>query len=559
VNFRPNLNSITTRIILFGFVLLIVGALGRILLLGDYLRNDITELTTSQLLTLANYVAHDVDHNLIERRELLERVAVRFQPSLLHDRKQMQEWLKERHEVNPLFTFGMSVLDTSGKVVAGYPVLPQQATLSFADRDYFQQAMQGNFVIGRPVISRTNSVPVLPMAIPLRDGGGKVLAVLTGTTALDEPDFLDSLQHTHIGNTGGVLLISPRDKLFVGASDVRMIFKPTPATGVNILHDRAMAGYRGTGITVNAFGVEELVGIASVPSSGWFVVTRLPTEEAFAPINRLRRFVINNTAMITVLFLIIMVVGLRYLLKPLRNAAQHADRMTLGEIPLEPLPVVRDDEVGHLTASFNRVLSKLLESRAELDHMAHHDVLTGLPNRQLLADRLKQAVARTQRSRGQIAVLFLDLDGFKPINDGLGHEAGDAALCQVTERLQSVVRKEDTLARVGGDEFVIMLSDLDGNAREAAELVAKKCLDIFRLPFVINEHSCRLGTSIGIALGDCKCEPHKLLIAADQAMYRAKEAGRGQFVWAHDCQNCLAAGRQADCGVKISIHKSADQ
>jgi diguanylate cyclase (GGDEF)-like protein len=273
----------------------------------------------------------------------------------------------------------------------------------------------------------------------------------------------------------------------------------------------------------------------------------------------LRSFVINNTTMITVLFLIIMVSGLRYLLRPLRNAAEHADRMTLGEIPLEPLPVERDDEVGHLTASFNRVLSKLLESRAELDHMAHHDPLTGLPNRQLLADRLKQAVARAQRSKGQIAVLFLDLDGFKPINDGLGHEAGDAALCQVTGRLQSIVRQEDTLARVGGDEFVIVLSDLDGNAREAAELVAKKCLDIFRQPFVINEHSCRLGTSIGIALGDCKCEPHKLLIAADQAMYRAKEAGRGQFVWAHNCSDCLAAGRQSDCGVKISVIQNARQ
>ncbi len=559
MSLRPNFNSITTRIILFGFALLILGALGRIFLLGEYLRNDITELTTTQLLTLANYVAHDVDHNLTERRELLERVAAKFQPGLLHDHNLLQEWLKERHDVNPLFTFGMSVLDKTGKVVAGYPVSSRQAGVTYTDRDYFQQALKGEFAIGRPVISRTNSVPVLPMAIPLRDGNGKVLAVLAGTTALDEPDFLDSLQHTRIGNTGGVLLISPRDQLFVGASDVRMIFKPTPATGVNILHDRAMAGYRGTGITINAFGVEELVGIASVPSSGWFVVTRLPTEEAFAPINRLRRFVINNTAMITVLFLIIMVMGLRYLLKPLRNAAQHADRMTLGEIPLEPLPVVRDDEVGHLTTSFNRVLSTLLESRAKLDHMAHHDVLTGLPNRQLLADRLKLAVARAQRSKGQIAVLFLDLDGFKPINDGLGHEAGDAALCQVTERLQSVVRQEDTLARVGGDEFVIVLSDLNGNAREAAELVAKKCLDIFRQPFLINEHSCHLATSIGIALGDSNCVPHKLLIAADQAMYRAKEAGRGQFIWAYDCQNCLAAGRQSDCGVKISVIKNSDQ
>jgi diguanylate cyclase (GGDEF)-like protein len=559
VNFRPNFNSITTRLIIFGFAILIAGALGRILFLGEYLRKDITELTTTQLLTLANYVAHDVDHNLIERRELLQRVAAKFPASLLHDRKEMQDWLKERHELNPLFTFGMSVLDTSGKIIAGYPASPQQATISFADRDYFRQAMQGSFAVGSPVVGRIAGVPVLPMALPLRDGSGKVLAVLTGATALDEPDFLDSLQQTHIGNTGGVLLISPKDKMFVGASDLRMIFKPTPAKGINALHDRAMEGFRGTGVTVNAFGVEELVGIASVPSSGWFVVTRLPTTEAYAPITRLRNFVISNTVLISLFFFVIIVIGLRYLLNPLRNAAEYADRMTLGELPLEPLPIVRDDEVGHLTASFNRVLSKLLESRAELDHMAHHDTLTGLPNRQLLEDRMKQAVARAQRGKGKIAALFLDLDGFKPINDGLGHEAGDAALCQVTERLKSIVRQEDTLARVGGDEFVIVLSDLEGNAAEAAELVARKCVDIFQQPFFINGHSCRLGTSIGIALGDHNCVPHKLLIAADQAMYRAKDAGRGRFAWANECLDCLATGGQADCSVKISIHKSVAQ
>lgn len=537
VKILANFNSITVRIILFGFAILIISALGRIYFLSDYLRNDLTELTTTQLSSLANYAARDVDHDINERGRLLERVSAKFPPALLNDPARMRDWLRDRHEVNPLFSLGMTIIDLSGRAVADYPVLPGRVGMSYADREYFQRALQGESALGHPMVGRAAKVPVLPMAVPLRDGSGKVRAVLMGVTALHAADFLQSLRMTQVGHTGGLLLISPQDKLFVGASDADMIFKPTPAEGIDLLHDRAMLGFRGAGITVNAFGIEELVGIASVPSTGWFVVARLPSEEAYAPLSRLRRFIINNTGMISLLFVIIIVIGLRFLLKPLRSAAAHADRMTRGEIALEPLPVARDDEVGHLTVAFNRLLSKLLESRAELNYMAHHDTLTGLPNRQLLADRMKQALARAQRGKGYVAVLFLDLDGFKPINDQFGHDAGDVALRQVTERLQEVVRQEDTLARVGGDEFVIVLSDLHDKADAVAEMVARKCLEVFVQPFLINGQACQMGTSIGIVVGDHRCDPDKLLVAADQAMYRAKEAGRGKFEWAQCSEN----------------------
>ncbi|MDP2805558.1 MAG: diguanylate cyclase [Gallionellaceae bacterium] len=367
---------------------------------------------------------------------------------------------------------------------------------------------------------------------------------------------MEALYTTHIGNTGGLLLISPRDKLFVGSSDASMVLKATPKEGINQLHDQAMKGFRGAGVTVNARNVEELAAFASVPSSGWFVVARLPTGEAFAPVSRLRNYVLKNTAIILPLFFIIMVFSMRRVLRPLMNAARHADQMMLGEIPLEPLPMVRNDEVGHLTIAFNRLLSKLLASRSELEHIAHHDTLTGLPNRQLLADRMKQALARAQRSQGQVAVLFLDLDGFKPINDGMGHEAGDAALREVAKRLGGVMRREDTLARMGGDEFVILLSDLNENVRDAAELVANKCLEVFHQPFVIHDKSCQLGASIGIALGDGECATDKLLIAADQAMYLAKEAGRGQFSWSDECKLCSGGDKKHPCRV-LNVSRQA--
>lgn len=554
MNFRPSLNSITSRLILLGMAVLIVGALGRIFILTDFLRTDLTELSSTQLLTMANYVAQDIDHDIVERRELLQRIAAKLPLNLLHNPTQLRAWLAERHDINPLFSQGLAVLDPSGVALADYPVQPGRIVLSFADRDYFQQAMQGEFAIGSPVIGRAAKVPVLPMATPLRDSSGKIRGVLLGVSALRSPNFLNALYTTRIGTTGGLVLVSPRDKIFVGASDANIALLPTPKEGAHPQHDQAMKGFRGVGVDIR-LGIEELAAIASVPSSGWFVVARMPTSEVFSPVTRLRHFIINNTLILLPLFLIAMTFAMRYLMRPLMNAAKNADRMRRGEIPYAPLHVVRNDEVGHLTTAFNRVLSKLLESRAELQHMAHHDTLTGLPNRQLLADRMEQALARAQRGHEKVAVLFLDLDGFKPINDGLGHEAGDATLREVAARLSGAVRREDTLARVGGDEFIVLLSDLSEHPKDAAESVANKCLEVFKQPFIIRGQPYKLGTSIGIAVGDGECVAEKLLIAADHAMYRAKQTGRGQLCWANDCEICLEAGTQSVCRVNLASNK----
>lgn len=532
MNFRHNLNSLTTRLILMGMALLIAGTLGRFFLLADFLRSDVTALTSAQLLTLANYAAKNVDHDIVERRDFLERVAKKFPLELLQNSEQLRTRLAEYADINPLFSHGFIVLNTSGIALADYPAWPERTMTSYADFEYFQQALKGKFSIGRPVFDSLSKAPVLPMATPLRDRTGKVLAVLVGNSALNSPNFLEVLYTTRVGNTGGLLLISPRDKLFVGSSDASMVLTNTPAEGINKLHDRAMKGFRGVGITINARGIEELAGFASVPSSDWFVVARMPTSEALRPVTRLRDFVLKNSFITLLIFLSVMVLVMRQVMKPLMNAARHADLMTRGEIPLKSLPVVRNDEVGHLTAAFNRVLSKLLESQANLEHIAHHDILTGLPNRKLLADRMRQALARANRNKVQVAVLFLDLDSFKPINDRLGHKAGDVVLREVAARLSSIMRLDDTLARIGGDEFVILLSDLNGDSKKSAELVANKCLTIFQKHFIIHDQSCDLGISIGIALSNETSTPDSLLGAADQAMYQAKKLGRGQFFWA---------------------------
>lgn len=174
---------------------------------------------------------------------------------------------------------------------------------------------------------------------------------------------------------------------------------------------------------------------------------------------------------------------------------------------------------------------QLLQTQAALEAMAHHDILTGLPNRKLLADRFNQTQARARRNRQHLALLFLDLDGFKPINDRFGHGYGDIALQQVATRLLHTVRRNDTVARVGGDEFVLLLGDLGQDSRKQIEAVAEKCLRAFDAPFVVNGQPCQLNLSIGLTQGDGNTSLDDLMSAADSAMYRAKEQGKGCAVW----------------------------
>ena len=547
MNFRLNINSIFAHLILTGLVLFLLGFFGRIYFLTDYLRGGLIELTSGQLRTIANYVKESIDRDVIQRRKLLKRIAAKFPLDLLQDAKSMQPWLAENFDINPLFSSGLLVLNSSGRVLSDYPESFNRIGMSYANSDYFQKAMQGQFVIGRPFLDQAANVAVLPMAMALHDSTGKVRAVLVGMSALHSPTFLKSLYTTQVGNTGGLALISPQDKLYIAASDEDITLKPILQTGTNPEYGRAMQGWRGEEISLRN-GAEELIAVMSIPSTGWFVVARMPASEVFATLSKLKHFIVQNSVYIVIVFLFVLVFVLRYLLRPLMDAAKHADKMTHDEIPLQALPIVRDDEVGHLIKAFNRVLSKLIESRSQLQHIAYHDTLTDLPNRQLLADRMQQALVRAQRSKGKVAILFLDLDGFKPINDEWGHGAGDMALREVAVRLRGVMRGEDTLARVGGDEFVILLSDLSSNAKDVAEMIARKCLQVFEQPFVIRDQSCKLGTSIGIALGDGSCATDKLLTAADKAMYFAKESGRGKFVYASECSTCSSGNRASICG-----------
>lgn len=214
-----------------------------------------------------------------------------------------------------------------------------------------------------------------------------------------------------------------------------------------------------------------------------------------------------------------------------------------------------DDELGDVIDSINHMLSEIqirdlqLENHAEtlekkvtsrtkeleslteqLRHQAYHDALTGLPNRSLFYERLEHAIAQASRSEQKHAILYIDLDGFKNINDTLGHEIGDKFLKQLTLRLQQVTRQSDTLCRLGGDEFTLIINNVSD--REVINNIARQILENIMQPVECSQHQVSVTASIGVSRYPEDSEsPSQLIMRADTAMYAAKNNGKNQIVF----------------------------
>ncbi len=223
---------------------------------------------------------------------------------------------------------------------------------------------------------------------------------------------------------------------------------------------------------------------------------------------------------------------------------RHRDGQQLFYIDDSAAPIRdRDGQMIGAVLVFHNVSEKR-ELLRQLSHQAHHDALTNLPNRQLFKERVQQAILHARRQKEQVAVFFIDIDTFKLVNDTLGHTAGDSLLCQLGERFQATLRQEDTVARQGGDEFLILLPKLPSD--QLAAQVAQKLLDALNLPFPLLKQEVYLTASIGIALYPVDGEEPEMLIQhADMAMYQVKAEGRNHYNFYTSTLNTRLAERLA--------------
>ncbi len=538
--------SLKIRVLCLVSLLIVAAIWGLAVVVATVLQRDLEKMVAQQLSVTLDYVADDIDQSVLNHFNELNKLAARITPQLQADPAKVQQVLEQSELAAAYFPEGIVCSDRRGIIFADRPVLPGRRGASLEDRAYFREIMAGaRQAISHPLVGRFVQRPAVILAVPLKDAQGLPGGMLVGTLLLSDPDLFSHLEKLKLGKTGYFNVVSPKDRLIVSATDRKRILSTISPKGVRPLLDRRFEeGFEDMGVSVNSRGLEVLTLSRAIPSAGWIVVVAIETREAFAPISTLKREIYFGAMLISLLVAVFLYLVLKRQLAPLADAAMAMQRMSEGVEPLTTIPVKREDEIGQLVENFNRLV---LERRGldedlrrevaerkmaddEIRNLAYHDALTRLPNRRLLFDRLQHAIAASSRSGRYCALLFIDLDNFKTLNDTLGHDAGDLLLQEVSRRLATCLREGDTAARLGGDEFVVLLENLSENAQEAAtqaETTGEKIHGALNQTYQLANHEYNGTPSIGVTLfTDHQDTVDELLKRADLAMYHAKSAGR---------------------------------
>jgi diguanylate cyclase (GGDEF)-like protein/PAS domain S-box-containing protein len=631
--------------------------------MGVKVRESFKTSLAVQQFQIVKHVASNLDEAISLRISALGEAAALIDPDLMAHRGRLQGFLATRKPLEHFFNAGMLVISREGATLASAATLEPDQAASHAEADFFRKVMaSGKPVVGKPVLDRSTGKPVINIAVPIRNHKNEITGVLAGASPVVGHDLLSEILPSKLRMEGDLHVISFADGVYVSSTDPANILQAEPLPGVNAVYDRYKQGYEGSGVAIDAQGVEILNSAKRVASTGWLVFATLPTSTAFKPLDALQSEIYKNAALASVIIAVLIWLFLQSQISPLGRAAKTIDAMTAEQEPLRPLPLEGSKEIRLMLDSFNRLQDRIkqqqqsLSSREEqlrvaasvfegtgeailicsagnriisvnrafckmtgyaesellgqtpdllksgqhtrgfyqemwsslqntgqwqgeiwnrrkggeiyperitisvlydeagkvlryiaiaaditankkaeneMNSLAFYDPLTDLPNRRLLLDRLRQALAASARAAKHGALLFIDLDDFKTLNDTLGHDTGDQLLRQVAQRLANCVRDGDTVARLGGDEFVVMLQDLSGDALEAAsqaEVVSEKVLAVCSQPYQLGGCTHHGTTSIGIALFSNHTEGiDELMKRADLAMYQAKAAGRNSL------------------------------
>lgn len=353
-------HSLKTRVTLYTLAIFLAGIWWLAFYASHQMRDDMEKMLSDQQFSTVSFMAATLDEELGERFWGLNMVASRISPELLADTTSLQATLDQHQLFQHQFNGGAFITGMDGTATASVPHSAERQGTNYLDRDYILAALKDSKAsIGRPVIGKQPHTPLFVMAVPIRDAQGAVIGVLAGVTNLGQPNFLDKVTSKHYSKTGSYLIVSPRDRLVVTASDRSRVMAalPAPTPPVKGSTSRFIAGYEGSDVVINSLGEEVLASAKGIPVAGWYVAASLPVEEAFAPIEHMQQRLLMATALLTLLIGGLCWWVLTRQLTPML-AASKVLRGLSDEMPLPPpLPIQQHDEVGILVAGINRLLA----------------------------------------------------------------------------------------------------------------------------------------------------------------------------------------------------------
>ena len=351
-----------------------------------------------------------------------------------------------------------------------------------------------------------------------------------------ELDFIEEqMAASQIGKNGHTLIINNHGKI-IFHQDPSQVGQYIPAALLN----KALETNQSKQLVPVSSQESQLLLSARRLHEGLLLIGILPETELLKASKNLGTTLVWVVLGTVVLMVFVLLIAISFLMtQPLKQLMVAVREIGKGKI-MPKISLSSKDELGQLALSFQKMADNLEKSRLNIERLAYHDSLTGLPNRFQTHETLRHMISIARRNNSKMAVLFLDLDNFKRVNDTLGHQVGDQLLKEMANRLSSILRPEDSihletqqtssdiLARLGGDEFVILLPKIDSSL-DAAK-VATRILDIMKIPFYFDDKEIYSTSSIGIALfPDDGTEVDNLIKCADAAMYQAKEQGRNNF------------------------------
>ncbi|MEQ8287618.1 GGDEF domain-containing protein [Thalassospira sp.] len=522
--------------------LLVVGlAVLMSFVIGKRSGTDLQEQIGLGVSDIALQMADELDRTMWTHRGEVSVLSTLSTIRELEDTHEISNIINRLRRELPIFTW-IGILDHEGTVVAATGDLLVGANIS--QRPVFQYGKNGQFIgdvhdakLLAEKFPLYNGEPIqfVDIAVPLINDDEELTGVFATHLSWE---WADTVRRTLFSGQGihrnvDIFVIAENGTVLLGEDDA------SAGTSLNIdALQEAQRGHIGWKINTWPDGNEYLTGYAPAdghldyPGLNWSILVRQHVEEALAPVHNLRRDILIWGLMLAVVFSVIAWWGAGFFVGPIGQIANSIEAMKRGEI--DQLPDVHGArEINILSKSLQALLAKLTEkdvALGEMEHIAHHDKLTGLGNRLALDAYFEHAIARANREETEVAILMMDLDDFKPINDKYGHGAGDDVLREVAKRLRRCVRGGDLVARQGGDEMVIVCNIERDGATEAT-MLAERILHEILMPFITGGSRVSIQMSIGISLYPAHgTNPEELLEQADTALYAAKARGKNGYV-----------------------------
>ncbi|SEF66644.1 sensor domain-containing diguanylate cyclase [Paenibacillus sp. UNC499MF] len=516
--------------------------------IGKKTTHQVEETIGTSLSQVAYQMADKLDHFMWSRAGEIEVLSELLSSrENAGDAKELRNLLERLKKSFPSYTW-VAFIDPEGKVTASTDGILTGTNI--ASRPVFTEGRKGRFigdvheaVLLAKLLPNPSGEPLqfVDISTPVYNKQGQLTGVLAAhlswewsrevEAALLQPlkEKMNQLEVLIVSKKENTVLLGPKESLF----------RPLETQSLR----RAQAGSNGWLTETYPNGQTYLSGYAygdgylDYPGLGWSVLVREPADVAFSSVRELKTYITAAGIILSIVFAVLAAFLAGWVVRPLQRITRSADLLRKGEPAVFPaFTFIR--EIRILSDSLRNLVDNLTKTEHALDHMsdlALHDKLTGLPNRIALDAYLEQAMSQAKENGTTLTFLYLDLDGFKKVNDSLGHLFGDKLLQQTALRLTQGLSPDSILSRVGGDEFVIVLPTGASAPDPAAIRLAGSILEKMNEPFLVDDQALRIGCSIGASVWPLHHEdPIETMRLADQALYMSKRSGKNRVTFSPD-------------------------